>query len=46
MAHKKQNRYVMSYSEAMCMDMVVYANTLDEANEKFENGEFIYEEEM
>jgi hypothetical protein len=36
----------MSYSEAMCMDMVVYANTLDEANEKFENGEFIYEEEM
>lgn len=46
MARKKQNRYVMSYSEAMCMDMVVYANTLDEANEKFENGEFIYEEEM
>ena len=41
-----RKRYVMSYSEAMCMDMVVYANTLDEANEKFENGEFIYEEEM
>lgn len=41
MARKK--RYVMSYSEAMGMDMVVYANTLDEANEKFENGEFIYE---
>jgi hypothetical protein len=41
MEHKK--RYVMSYSEAMCMDMVVYANTLEEANELFENGEFIYE---
>jgi hypothetical protein len=42
----RKKRYVMSYSEAMCMDMVVYANTLDEANELFENGEFIYEEEM
>ena len=46
MARKKQNRYVMSYSEAMCMDIVVYANSLNEANEKFENGDFVYEEEM
>lgn len=38
---KKLNRYVMSWSQADAQWMVVYARTLEEAEERFENG--IYE---
>lgn len=39
--HMKMNRYVMSWSQADSMWMVVYAATLEDAEEMFEDG--IYE---
>ena len=41
MKHMKMNRYVMSWSQADSMWMVVYAATLEDAEEMFEDG--IYE---
>lgn len=38
---KKMNRYVRSWSQADSMWMVVYAATLEDAEEMFEDG--IYE---
>ena len=40
----KLNRYVMSWSQADGGWMVVYAKYLSEAEEKFENGEYVIEE--
>ena len=40
----KLNRYVMSYSQADGAWMVVYARDLNEAEEKFENGNYELEE--
>ena len=37
------NRYVMGYSEAEDADMVVYADTIEEAKEKFEQGLYVFE---
>ena len=37
------NRYVMGYSQAEDADMVVYADTMEDAEEKFEDGLFVYE---
>lgn len=45
MAIVKDNRYVMGYSEAEQSDMIVYAPTYEEALAKFENGEYIIEDE-
>ena len=39
--HMRMNRYVMSWSQADSMWMVVYAATLEDAEEMFEDG--IYE---
>ena len=36
-------RYVMTYSQADCAWVVVYANSLEEAEEKFENGDYVLE---
>ena len=41
----KDNRYVMGYSQAEQSDMIVYAHTYEEALAKFENGEYITEEQ-
>ena len=41
----KHNRYVMGYSKAEHSDMIVYAPTYEEALAKFENGEYITEEQ-
>lgn len=41
----KDNRYVMGYSQAEHSDMIVYAPTYEEALAKFENGEYITEEQ-
>ena len=40
----KYNRYVMGWSQADCAYMVVYAVSLEEAEEIFENGEYLLEE--
>ena len=45
MPAKKLNRYEMSYSQAECGWMVVYANSYEEALELFENGEYEIESE-
>lgn len=39
------HRYLMSWSQADSAWMVVYAKCLEEAEEKFENGEYCLEEE-
>ena len=39
-------RYVMGWSQADNGWMVVYADDLEEAEAKFENGEFTIEEEV
>ena len=39
------NRYVMSFSQADDAWIVVYAPSLEEAEEKFENGDYTIEEE-
>ena len=41
----KDNRYVMGYSQAEQSDMIVYAPTYEEALAKFENGEYITEDQ-
>lgn len=38
-------RFVMNYSQADGAWQVVYANDFSEANEKYENGEYVIEEE-
>ena len=38
-------RYIMGYSQAEHGNMVIYANTYEEAEEKFENGEYTIEPE-
>ena len=40
----KMNRYVMSWSQATDQEMVVYAATLEDAEEMFENGIYELEE--
>lgn len=45
MAKVKNNRYVFGYSEAEDGEMVVYAPTYEEANAKFEDGDYIVESE-
>ena len=35
----------MSYSQAHSAWLVVYADCMEEAKEKFENGEFVIEDE-
>ena len=45
MKTRKLNRYEMCYSQADCAWMVVYAHDLNEAEEKFENGDYVLEEE-
>lgn len=45
-SNKRLNRYEMGWSEADNGWMVVYAHDLNEANEKFENGEYDIEEEL
>ena len=40
----KLNRYVMGWSQAYASYMVVYATSLEDAEERFENGEFTYEQ--
>lgn len=46
MKQKKEelNRYEMSYSQADCGWMVVYASSYEEAKEMFENGDYVIEE--
>ena len=39
------HRYLMGWSQADCAWMVVYAHDLEEAEEKFEGGEYVIEEE-
>ena len=41
MKTRKLNRYEMCYSQADCAWMVVYAHDLNEAEEKFENGDYV-----
>jgi len=38
------NRYVMGYSAEEDADKVVYADTIEDAEEKFKNGLFVYED--
>lgn len=45
MSKKKLGRFVMSWSQADCAWMVVYAHDLREAEEKFEDGEYEIEED-
>jgi len=45
MKKQKLNRYQMSWSQADCGWMVVYAHDLREAEEKFEDGEYVIEPE-
>lgn len=45
MAKVKNNRYVMGYSQAEHGDMIVYAPTYEEALARFENGEYIIEDQ-
>lgn len=40
---EKLHRYVMSYSQAESGWIVVYAKCLEDAEEKFENGEYVLE---
>ena len=42
---KKMNRYQMSWSQADNAWLVVYARDLNEAEEKFENGDYEIESE-
>ena len=44
MAHVKDNRYVMGYSQAEHGNMVVYAPTYEEAVARWENGEYTIED--
>ena len=39
------NRYVMSYSQADACNLIVYADSYEEAQMKFENGEYTLEDE-
>ena len=39
------NRYVMCYSQADGCNIIVFADTYEEAEAKFENGEFVLEDE-
>ncbi len=39
------HRYLMGWSQAECGWMVVYAHDIEEAEEKFECGEYTIEEE-
>ena len=39
------NKYVMSYSQADGCNLIVYADCYEEAEEKYENGEYILEDE-
>lgn len=45
MKKNKLNRYQMSWSQADGAWMVVYAHDLNEAQEKFEDGEYVLEDE-
>ena len=45
MSKKKLNRYVMCYSQADCAWCVVYAKCLWDAEEMWENGEYVLEED-
>ena len=38
------NRYVMGYSAEEDADMIVYADSIEEAEQKFEDGLFVYED--
>lgn len=38
------NRYVMGFSAAEDADMIVYADSIEEAEQKFEDGLFVYED--
>lgn len=40
------NRYVMSYSQADCGWCVVYAKCLEDAEAKWENGEYVIEDKQ
>lgn len=42
---ENMNRYVMCWSQADAAWMVVYASDLEEAEEKFEAGDIVIEEE-
>lgn len=42
---KQLNRYEMSWSQADCAWMVVYAHDLEEAEAKFEDGDYVLENE-
>ena len=37
-----QYRYVMGYSESEDADMIVYADSIEEAEQKLEKGLFVY----
>lgn len=37
------NRYVMGWSQAYAAWIVVYAEDLEDAEERFENGEILFE---
>lgn len=37
-------RYIMSYSQAYRCNIIVYADSYEEAQEKFENGDFEFED--
>ena len=39
------NRYVMGYSQADACNMIVFADSYEEAEMKFESGEFLLEDE-
>lgn len=39
------NKYVMSYSQADGCNLIVYADSYEEAEEKYENGEYSLEDE-
>ena len=41
---KKLSRYEMCWSQANNAWMVVYARTLEEAQQKFEDGEYVLEQ--
>ena len=38
------NRYVMGYSAEEDADKIVYADSIEEAEQKFEDGLFVYED--
>lgn len=42
---QKLNRYVMGYSQAYAQWIVAYAPSLEEAQVKYEDGEYFFEDE-